>query len=114
MLHTAMAGSAGNGIGWLVIAELCEEFVVEVVGHFDHEASFFFDRVCVRGEVVAVGRGVASVAEGTFDAEIAFVLMHELDDVVSSDVFGENLDVDWFWARAARRPGGLCGWSWSG
>jgi hypothetical protein len=113
--HAAMACTAGDGVGRLVIAQLCEEFSVEVVGHFDHQAGFFFDRVCIGGEVVASGRRVSGVTEFALDAEVALILMHELDDVVSGDVFGKSLDVGWIGTRPSGWSCGLAcrsgGWS---
>lgn len=112
--HAAMACAAGDGVGGFVIAQLGEEFGVEVVGHFDHEASFLFDRVCIGGEVVASGRRVSGVTEFALYAEVALILMHELDDVVTGDVFGKSLDVGWIGTRASGWPCGLRGWCLSG
>jgi hypothetical protein len=91
-----MAGSAGDCIVGFVLAELRKIFGIDVVGHSNHDTSLVFDGVCVGGEVVAPGFGIAGVAELAFDAQISCVLAHELDEVVAGDVFGEGLDVGRF------------------
>jgi hypothetical protein len=108
-----VACSAGDRIGRLAIAYLGEVFGVEVSGHSDHHAGLVFDRVRVGGEVVAPGLGVSGVAELAFHAEVSLILMHEFDDLVSGDVFGESLDVGGIGTWAPGRPGGLRGW-WDG
>jgi hypothetical protein len=109
-----MTCAAADGVGRFVIAQLGEEFSVEVVGHVDHQASFLFDRVCIGGEVVASGRRVSRVTVFALDAEVALILMHELDDIVSGDVFGKSLDVGRIGTRASGWSRGLRGWCWSG
>ena len=66
--HAAMAGAAGDDNGGFVVFQLREVFGVDVFGHFDHQARFFFDRICVGGEVVAFGLRVFGVAKFAFDA----------------------------------------------
>jgi len=88
-----MACAAGDGVGGLAVTQLREVLPVEVVGHPDHDASLLLDRICIGGEVVALGLGVACVAVFTIRAEVALVLTHELDDFVAGDVFGKSLDV---------------------
>ena len=107
VFHAAMAGAAGDGVGGLAVAQLCEVFGVEVVGHFDHHACLVLDRIGVGGEVVALGFRVSGVTERTVDAEVALVLVHDLDDFVACDVFGKNLDVGWIGAWTPRGSGGL-------
>jgi hypothetical protein len=99
--HAAMACAAGDRVGRFVIAQPGEEFGVEVVGHFDHQAGFVFDWIGIGGKVVASGRRVSGVTVFALDAEVALILMHELDDLVSSDVFGKGLDVGWIGTRAS-------------
>ena len=97
-----------------MIGELRDVFRVELVGHSDHKARLVLDGVGVGGEVVAPGLGVSGVAEFALDAEVAFVLMHDLDDFVSGDVFGKDLDVGWIGARAPGWSRGLRGGSGCG
>jgi hypothetical protein len=54
------------------------------------------------------------MTEPAVNTEVALILMHHLDDIVSGDVFGEHFDVGWIGARASRRTrrcdlGGRCG-----
>ena len=91
-----------------MIGKLREVFCVEVVGHFDHHACLVLDRVGVGGEVVAPGLRVSGVTERAVDAEVALVLMHDLDDFVPSDVFGKSLDVGWIGTRPSGWSRGLC------
>ena len=102
-----MACSAGDRIGRHATAQLGEVFGVDVGGHFDHDASFFFDRIGIGGEVVALRLGVAVVTEGAFDTEVALILVHEFNDIIAGDVFGESFDVGGIGTRSA----GLAG-SW--
>jgi hypothetical protein len=106
LLRAAMAGAAGDRVGGLAVADLGEISGVDVGSHFDHDAGRFFDRVCVGGEVVALGIGVAEVTEGTLDPEVALELMHELVEIVAGDVFGKSFDVGWIGTGA---PGWSCG-----
>jgi hypothetical protein len=55
------------------------------------------------------------VAELAFYAEVCLILMHELVDVVSGDVFRESLDVGGIGAWSPGSPCGLRGWrnGWS-
>ena len=80
-----MAGAAGDRVFGLGVSQLREVSGVEVVGHFDHQAGLVFDRVCIGGEVVAFGFGVARVAVFALNAECAFVLMHDFDDLIAVD-----------------------------
>jgi len=102
-----MAGAAGDGVLGLGISQLREVVGVEIVGHFDHQAGLVFDRVRVGGEVVAFGLWVASVAVLALNAECAFVLMHDVDDLISGEGFGKSLEVGWVGTRASRRSCGL-------
>ena len=106
---SAVAGSAGDRIGGHAIAQLGEVFGVEIGGHFDHDAGFFFDGIRIGGEVVALGLLVPGVAECAFDTKVPLVLMHEFDDVVASDVFRKSLDVGGIgtWSPRLAGPGGL-------
>src|SRR6202522_1293820 len=99
-----MAGTAGDGVVGLGVGQLREVGGVEVVGHFDHQAGFVFDRVCIGGEVVAFGLGVACVTVLALNAERALVLMHDLDDLIAGEVFGKNLEVGWVGTRASWWP----------
>jgi hypothetical protein len=104
-----VACSAGDRIGRHATAQLGEIPGVDVGGHFDHYASFFFDRIRIRGEVVSLGLGVPVMAEGAFDTEVALILVHEFNDIIAGDVFGESLDVGGIGTWSA----GLAG-SWRG
>jgi hypothetical protein len=103
-----MAGAAGDGVLGLGIGQLREVVGVEIVGHFDHESGLVFDRVRVGGEVVALGLRVASVAVLTLNAERAFVLVHDVDDLISGEGFGKNLEVGRVGTRSAGWSRGLC------
>ena len=108
--HAAMTGAAGDGIGGPPVAQLCEVFGIEVVGHLNHHAGLVLDRVGIGGEVVALGLRVSGVTERTVGAEVALILMHDLDDFVSGNVFGEDLDIGWIGTRSSGRSRGLrCG-----
>ena len=84
--HALMAGAAGDRVRGLAVAQLRQEFGVEVVGHADHGTGCLLDRVCVGGEVIALGLGILGVAEFAFDAEVAFIPVHELHDIVAGNV----------------------------
>ncbi len=99
-----MAGSAGDCVVGFVVAELRKIFGIDVVGHSNLDASLVLDGICIGGEVVALGFGVAGVAELAFVSQVSFVLAHELDEVVAGDVLGQGLDVGRFGARSS-------GWS---
>ena len=105
-----MTGAAGDGVFGFG-GQLREVVGVEVVGHFDHQTGFVFDRVCIGGEVVAFGFGVARVAVFALNAECAFVLMHDFDDLIAGEGFGKDLEVGWVgtrpsWSCGLRRGGG--------
>ena len=74
-----------------------EEFLVDVHAHADHEAGAVFDGVGVGGEVEVAGGGgwvgVLGVAVVTVDAKLVFELVHDVDDLVAGEVFGEDLEV---------------------
>lgn len=92
-----------KGAAYMNIAgELSEIFGVEIVSHPDHDASFFFDGIGVGWKVVAFGFGVSRVTVPAFNTQVAFVLTHEFDDLVTSHVFGENLEVGGLGTRTSR------------
>ena len=103
-----MAGAAGDRVLGLGIGQLREIVGVEVVSHFDHQAGFVFDRVCIGGEVVAFGLRVPSVTVLTLNAERAFVLMHDVDDLISGEGFGKNFEVGRVGSRASWSRGLGC------
>jgi hypothetical protein len=108
--HAAMACAAGDGISGSAVFQLRQVFCVEVIGHSDHHARGILDRVGVGGEVVAFRLRVSGMTEPTVDTEVALILMHHRDDLVSGDVFGKSLDVGWIGARASWWSRGLrCG-----
>jgi len=107
--HAAMACAAGDWISGSAVFQLRQVSGVEIIGHSDHHARGILDRVGVGGEVIALRLRVSGVTEPTVNAEVALVLMHHLDDFVSGDVFGKDLDVGWIGARTSGWSGCLCG-----
>ena len=52
------------------------------------------------GKSLRLVSGFRAWQNSTVDAEVALILMHELDDFVAGDVFGKSLDVGWIRTRA--------------
>ena len=57
----------------LVVGELGEVGGIELIGQFDHETGFVFDRVRVGSEVVAFGLGVARMTVFAFDTKVSLI-----------------------------------------
>ena len=87
MCCTLMAGAAGDRIRRWGICQLLKIGGIDLIGHRDHDTGAILHRIRVRGEVIAASGWILGVAKFAFDAQIAFVLTHELDDRVASHVF---------------------------
>ena len=73
-----------------MIGELRQVFRVDIVGHFDHQAALSLTGFASEAKSLRLCFRVAGMAELTLDTEVAFVLAHELDDIVACDVFAEH------------------------
>jgi len=97
-----MAGAAGDGVFRLGVVELGDKLRVDGLGHFDHQASFIFDGIGVRGEIIALGLWIARVAKFALNAECTFEAVHDDVDLIAGSVLGQGLEVSGCGTRAAR------------
>ena len=109
----AVAGAATDFVfGWGVL-EFGKEVLIDFLVHAHHDAGAILFGVGVGGEVeVASGgarRGVFDVAILALDAEFAFELVHDLDDLVAGEVLWKDLEVDGLGTRTVGPGLGGCG-----
>jgi hypothetical protein len=114
----AVAGAAANFVRGGRGLELGKEALIDFLVHAHHYAGAVFHGVGVGGKVEVAGGGggvgVFGVAVFTVDAEFAFELVHDVDDLVAGVVLGEDLEVGGLGARTVgaglvRRGGGRRG-----
>ena len=92
MSAAAVAGDTGNGRDDLTLFVLIKAKIlfIDLRRHLKHMAGDVFFRFGVAGEIEVMGGGVGCVAEITFYAQGGLPVIHDLIQVLMTDVLRED------------------------
>jgi hypothetical protein len=93
-LHLSLVTiAASKRLGVPSVSKLREIFVVDVIGHRDHESRRLLDRILIGREINLPGLRILFVTVSARYTEVCLIATHQLIDIVSGNILWQYFQV---------------------